>query len=844
MKKMLLHLVGFLAVGTVFGTFNGIIYDVNAETVNESSIYLTELAEDGVVETETTGHMDHSGTDMERAGKGEGVADDEESYVTDAIMQAQDTKSQNGNDATKTVAEPLQEEPNRSGVGAADTIQAKNGWFFENGGYKYYKNGTAYTGWHNMGTAEGEKTPHWSYFGSDGRLRTGWVQLGKGTSEPDGNSAKHWSYFGSNGWLRTGWVQLGKGTSETDGNTARHWSYFGSNGWLRTGWVQLGKGTSEPDGNTAKHWSYFGSNGWLRTGWIQLGKGTSEPDGNSAKHWSYFGSNGWLRTGWIQFGKGTSEPDGNTAKHWSYFGNNGWLRTGLQDMGKGTNNPDGNSANHKSYFGDNGWLVVNKEITVSGIKYKANAKGWLDIIPGDPVKLEKNGNTWYLFDSNGSVVQQGKSLYIGSFFESDSNESARYYLTLDGKKMTRLDKVSGKYEGLYSIINKQSKPYVKNTRDANVLAKNGHFYTFFTAKSNNKGNMYDFAVLDTTDFQTFAWKTPNTASGYSDERWAPECFEDDDGNVYVFYSVQYKILNNKPYFETYMTKLKEKNYSNPDFDVARNKHDDFQKWDFSSPVKLTFTGTPKGVTTDNMIDANVVKKNGTYYMIIKREFDKTSNKQASLLIYETTDISSQKWKYLYEITAGKLGELFGKNQDTSYDFRSGEGPCITLIGDTFYLYVDYYDTKGKNYQFPAAGKYLGIYIATSKDLKNWESKGQLTTYTKDPLRHGSVREVKDTTSQNTLMKLYNGGAVVDVPSLKSGYVNYTGKTQSFFDSSDMAYDEQLNKWVCSGTFYYAYYSKEPKDKGTYTVTLKLKNKDKFWWSDNTKTDKVVSCEIK
>ena len=42
------------------------------------------------------------------------------------------------------------------------TVQAatKNGWIKENGGFKYYKNGKAYTGWHKMGKVEGEKKEH------------------------------------------------------------------------------------------------------------------------------------------------------------------------------------------------------------------------------------------------------------------------------------------------------------------------------------------------------------------------------------------------------------------------------------------------------------------------------------------------------------------------------------------------------------------------------------------------------------------------------------------------------------------------------------------------------------
>ena len=219
--------------------------------------------------------------------------------------------------------------------------QVKEGWISEDGGDKYYKNGKTYTGWHYMGSNEGEKTPHWSYFGKNGVIYTGWHKMGK-----------------------------------NEGETAPHWSYFGSNGWLRVNWQQLGKGTANPDGNTEKHWSYFGPNGWLRTNWQQLGKGTANPDDNSEKHWSYFGDNGWLRTGWQHLGRGTANPDGNSEKHWSYFGNNGWLRTGFQTMGTKAN-PDGSSKQHLSFFGSNGWLVTDRLINENNVQYISDSRGWL-----------------------------------------------------------------------------------------------------------------------------------------------------------------------------------------------------------------------------------------------------------------------------------------------------------------------------------------------------------------------------------------------------------------------------------------------------------------------------------
>lgn len=160
------------------------------------------------------------------------------------------------------------------------TVKEKNGWFKEGGGWKYYKNGKAYKGWHYMTKAEGEKTPHWSYFGKDGKIYTGWRTMGKA----EGEKTTHVSYFGNNGWLVTGWQWM----DASKGESVPHWSYFGSNGWLRTGWQWMDK----KEGEKTPHWSYFGSNGWLKTGLVTLGA----DDGEKEEHRSYFGNNGWLVT--------------------------------------------------------------------------------------------------------------------------------------------------------------------------------------------------------------------------------------------------------------------------------------------------------------------------------------------------------------------------------------------------------------------------------------------------------------------------------------------------------------------------------------------------------------------
>ena len=367
---------------------------IGAGTVFGSPVSAAEMQENTDLELQNG-----SFPDMETELKTKALGDIQEDAAESDTIEAVDASEVN--DTVENVQEepPADETPEHgSGVSAAKTneswetltgeetdttadAQTREGWIYENGGYKYYKNGTAYTGWHYMGAAEGEKTPHWSYFAKDGSLYAGWHYMGAA----EGEKTPHWSYFGINGWLRTGWVQLGQGTAEPDGNSAKHWSYFGNNGWLRTGWVQMGQGTAEPDGNSAKHWSYFGNNGWLRTGWVQLGQGTAEPDGNSAKHWSYFGNNGWLRTGWVQLGQGTAEPDGNSVKHWSYFGGNGWLRVGMQTMSTSAN-PDGNNKVHLSYFGGNGWLVENKSFDFNSKKFIADTKGWVTEVKSEHEK--------------------------------------------------------------------------------------------------------------------------------------------------------------------------------------------------------------------------------------------------------------------------------------------------------------------------------------------------------------------------------------------------------------------------------------------------------------------------
>ncbi len=370
------------------------------ESVNENTEYSVNTEISGQINETQDSYSDTSAYTLQsNPVTEENTPSDSTGNNSTAIENEAETESSEVSFKENTIGSDDQNNDNTkefSGTRATkDTkaVKAKNGWVKESGGYKYYKNGRAYTGWHKMGKAEGEKTEHYSYFGSDGIVRTGWQSMGKGT----GNSY--------------------------DENTAKHMCYFGKDGWLRTGWIEFGKGTKESDGNSTRHWSYFGSNGWLRTGWVQFGKGTSDPDGNSAKHWSYFGANGWLRTGWVQFGKGTSEPDGDSTKHWSFFGDNGWMRKGLQSMGRGTSNPDGNSPKHLSYFGDNGWLRVNTQVNVNNKTYNADGNGWLiEKVNTTPTKNTDTATYHYVLNKNSKIFHISTCASVNRMSEKNKQD--------------------------------------------------------------------------------------------------------------------------------------------------------------------------------------------------------------------------------------------------------------------------------------------------------------------------------------------------------------------------------------------------------------------------------------
>jgi hypothetical protein len=121
-----------------------------------------------------------------------------------------------------------------------------DGWVYESGVWKFFKDGEAVTGWIHDGKA-------WYYFASDGEMQTGWLY--------DHND-KAWYYLAGNGAMKTGWVR-------TDGS----WYYLSGNGAM-----VAAKWLHDTDGS----WYYLSGNGKMLTGKQSIGGKTYTFKANGA----------------------------------------------------------------------------------------------------------------------------------------------------------------------------------------------------------------------------------------------------------------------------------------------------------------------------------------------------------------------------------------------------------------------------------------------------------------------------------------------------------------------------------------------------------------------------------
>ena len=163
----------------------------------------------------------------------------------------------------------------------------REGWSREDGGWRYYRKGSAVTGWQPIDGAR-----YW--FDEGGWMRTGWLR--------DGGD---WYWFDATGAVRAGWVRDGE-----------RWYFMGEGGAMREGWLRDGGdwyylipgsgamcvGWRRIDGQ----WYFFNASGRMKTGWI-----------SDRGRYYFLSSAGVMRTGWLR-------DDGD----WYYLGASGAMRLG------------------------------------------------------------------------------------------------------------------------------------------------------------------------------------------------------------------------------------------------------------------------------------------------------------------------------------------------------------------------------------------------------------------------------------------------------------------------------------------------------------------------------------
>lgn len=295
--------------------------------------------------------------------------------------------------------------------------------------YYFDKNCRMVTGWitwNNDGTK--------SYFGDDGAALLGWRTIGKERYffNPSTGRSYRWShdidgaryYFNAQSQMVRGLV-----TWNVDGLK----SYFGDDGKRRTGWVQTNGKWYYFDPSTGKsvrwsqyingNWFYFNEKSEMHTGLLTWSK-----DGSK----SYFDpktgrrQTGWKETSprvWYYFSPSTGKSlrwhqriDGN----WFYFDANyqmhrGWLKwNGVQKW---------------SYFYDNGRQAFGTQ-TIGGFRYVFDKDGETTTrpvtVPADQRAMINKAQNYYS-DTNYLILVNSKTHKVGVFKGSSYNWQLVWY---------------------------------------------------------------------------------------------------------------------------------------------------------------------------------------------------------------------------------------------------------------------------------------------------------------------------------------------------------------------------------------------------------------------------------
>ena len=326
-------------------------------------------------------------------------------------------------------------------------------WEQKINGNLYYFNGKyqMYTGGMLTWNADGSK----SYFGADGKARTGFQKIGGKTYYFDPKTFKSvkweqkidgkWYYFNGKYQMVTGWVTW---------NADKSKSYFDANGRALTGFQKLGGKTYyfNPANAHSVRWEqringadyYFNGNYQMVTGPV-----TWKADGTV----SVFGSDGkMVGSGWVKSGGIYYYIDSKTQRavkwqqkigqYYYYFNGKCQMHTGWLKW---------NGVNQWSYFDNNGRRLEGTQ-KIDGHTYKFDSNGRTTTKPITmPIDQQRMLEKAQQFSSDTSwlILVDRDTRHVGIFRGSKGNwRYSKYWLCCVGKPstptITGTYKVSGK----------------------------------------------------------------------------------------------------------------------------------------------------------------------------------------------------------------------------------------------------------------------------------------------------------------------------------------------------------------------------------------------------------------
>lgn len=276
-----------------------------------------------------------------------------------------------------------------------------------------------------------------------------------------------------------------------------------------------------------------------------------------------------------------------------------------------------------------------------------------------------------------NIISEESPLYISTWFRSNDDISTYLYFSNDGKKWSKVRKTP-----------------MFDARDVCPIYINGKFY--FITRTVSR----DLDVFISNNLIDFERKTINFQWDNNNQKWAPEWFIDNNGDIYVIFSLEIGSMNDSESGKSY-TNLR----------PYISKCNNIDTLSFTNPE-------PLNVADVNYIDPCIINNDGKYYMFIKKERNENGFMDGSIHIYTSTSLRGE-W------------ELVKSGIDTINDCKYEAPSVIKSHNGEFILYIDNYNNDDHK---SVCGN---MHYMVSSDLLNWSNPVQIQDNSFGT-RHGGV----------------------------------------------------------------------------------------------------------